>query len=138
MICSRINLRRTVKDELLFSALVEASPLYSVSVNGKNEGILIGERAEFVINTNNEGQIFNICVSPQMKTSNSPKVRINIVRKNNPIEVEAVIVITVNNPYRVTTDGAGRYIIVHSTVNEEETLNNTASGKVANGVGEFV
>jgi len=138
MICSRINLRRTVKDELLFSALVEASRFYSVSINGKNEGILIGERAEFVINTNNEGQVFNICVSPQMKTSNRPKVRVNVVRKNNPIEVGAVIIVTVNNPYRVTTDGAGRYIIVHSIVNEEETLNDAASRKVENGVGEVV
>lgn len=133
MICSRINLRRTVKDELLFSALVETSAFYSVSVNDKNERIQLGGRAEFTINTNGEGRVANLSISPQMKTSTRRKVRINIMRKNDPVGVETTVIVTVDNPYRVTTDGAGRYIIVHEHAVKQEAIEEAAE----NGVGEL-
>lgn len=133
MICSRINLRRTVKDELLFSALVETSAFYSVSVNDKNERIQLGGRAEFTINTNSEGRVANLSISPQMKTSTRRKVRINVMRKNDPVGVETTVIVTVDNPYRVTTDGAGRYIIVHEHAVKQEAIEEAAE----NGVGEL-
>ncbi len=133
MICSRINLRRTVKDELLFSALVETSAFYSISVNDKNERIPLGGRAEFTINANKEGRVFNLSISTRMKTSTTRKVRLNVMLKNSQPSIETMVIVTVDNPYRVTTDGAGRYIIVHEQAVEREAIKEV----VENGVDEL-
>jgi len=127
MISARISLKGTVKDELLFSALVEVSSVYCVTVNDKSERINAGGKAMFKINTSREGEVFNLCVSPQMKSSTSKKLRINFIRKNNEEDIESILIATVDNQYRVSTDGSGKYIIIHQVAKSDGLLN----GKLA-------
>lgn len=131
MISARISLKRTVKDELLFSALVEVATVYSVSINDKSERLKAGDKAEFKINTNREGSVFNMSVLPQMQSSTSKKLRVNIIRKNEGEDVEVILIATVDNPYRVTTDGSGKYIIVHKIAAEDSVLNGKLVGELS-------
>jgi len=81
----------------------------------------------FKINTSREGEVFNLCVSPQMKSSTSKKLRINFIRKNNEEDIESILIATVDNQYRVSTDGSGKYIIIHQVAKSDGLLN----GKLA-------
>jgi len=134
MTSAKISLKKTVKDELLFSALVESSSVYVVTINDKTERLRVGDKTEFEINTNAEGKIFNLSVSPKMPTNANRKLRINFIRKNDEDNADAMVVATVGNPYRVTTDGSGKYIIVHEKANNVGVLNGAQTKEFASSV----
>ena len=112
VITARINLNKTSKDELLFTALIEKAEDYSLTKNGIPQVIKKG-KAKFSIIKKDEGKIMTLKIIAKRSVSKNANLRVCCYRDNDDDNGRAEIVVTIDNPYRVTTTGEGKYIIVH-------------------------
>lgn len=115
MVTARINLKGTINDEVLFTALIEKAESYVITVNNTSKEANVRTKAnrkvEFDIDTSREGNVFSLNISPEMPITQKANLKVIAYRK---IEGNSTkIVVTIDIPYVTETDAENRYIIVH-------------------------
>lgn len=131
MLTGRINLKTTVNDELLFSALIERVEKYVVNLNGLRKIIKLNSKGKGSVNYDiaELGDLLDIKISPGDIKVGASNMRVNIFISPDNDDVLSIVIATVENPYRVATEntvkGRNRYIIKHG--NDNVPINNGAS-----------
>jgi len=119
LIKAKISLQNTIKDELLFTALVKRSKQYNVKINGKDKTVTWDKKDkeyEKVVRQVKSNNI-NFDVFSESKFSPKSNLRICVYRKDDKNGQSANIEVTIDNPYKVTTEeyenNERKYIIIH-------------------------
>jgi len=117
LIRTKINLNQTVKDELLFAALIQKSDNYKVKISNSDFiTVSRNNKQTFTINIE-ELRDIDFCVSSETGNSGNSNVRICLYRGDDGQGSTANIIVTIDNPYRVKTEG-GKYLIEHKKVSD--------------------
>jgi len=132
MLTARINLKGTLQNELLLSALIEKSTEYCVVINGVVKPIVMNERLKngkvifkdythFTFNGEviSKGNIVDIHIAPKVLYNDEPNMRINIFKVLNENTLRIVIA-TIDNPCVISTEetaARGKRYIIHPEEN---------------------